>query len=191
MVTNPVCIGSRVLLRHPQREDCEAFLAFVRASQHLYRPWVEPPTVEEEFLQYCDRAQSDRCAGFLICRRQDGKITGVANLNEIVRGALQAASLGYYGNAAFAGRGYMTEGVSLLLDRAFRVLWLHRIEASVQPDNERSQAMLQRLGFQQEGFSPAYIWAWGKWRDCERWAILAETWRARFRTNFGAIQLDR
>ena len=179
MVANPVCVGPRVLLRRPQREDCEAFLAFVRASQHLYRPWVDPPARKQEFLHYCDRAQSKRCEGFLICRQRDGAIAGVANLNEIVRGALQGASLGYYGNAALARQGYMAEGVSLLLDRAFRALRLHRVEASVQPDNERSKVLLQRLGFRQEGFSPKYIWVWGKWRDCERWGLLAEEWRSR------------
>jgi len=81
---------------------------------------------------------------------------GVVNIGEIVRGALQSAFLGYYGSAAHAGQGYMTEGLTLVLRLAFRRLGLHRLEANVQPGNRASLALLRRLGFRLEGFTPIF-----------------------------------
>jgi ribosomal-protein-alanine N-acetyltransferase len=71
----------------------------------------------------------------------------------------------------------MLEGVGLVLSRAFGPLRLHRVEANVQPGNERSKALVRRLGFTKEGYSERYLKIGGRWRDHERWAILAENWR--------------
>jgi ribosomal-protein-alanine N-acetyltransferase len=72
----------------------------------------------------------------------------------------------------------MTEGVQLVLRQAFTRLKLHRIEASVQPDNAASIRLIVRSGFQQEGFSRRMVRIGGRWRDHLRYAILAEDWRA-------------
>jgi [ribosomal protein S5]-alanine N-acetyltransferase len=79
----------------------------------------------------------------------------------------------------FAGQGYMREGLELELRRAFLSPRLHRIEANIQPENHASIALARGAGFQREGFSPRYLKISGRWRDHERWAILAEDWRAR------------
>jgi ribosomal-protein-alanine N-acetyltransferase len=60
---------------------------------------------------------------------------------------------------------------------AFRELGLHRLEANIQPTNEPSRALVKRLGFRQEGYSPRYLKIDGEWRDHERWAVLADEWR--------------
>ena len=110
-----------------------------------------------------------------------GALAGVVNLNAILRGSLQGAYLGFYAHADHAGQGLMTEAIHLALARAFRVLKLHRIEANVQPNNHRSLATVARCGFRREGFSPGYLKIGGRWRDHERWGILAKEWRAPFR----------
>jgi hypothetical protein len=98
-------------------------------------------------------------------------------LLEIVRGAFKSAYVGYFAFAALAGRGYMTEGFALALDFALRDFGLHRVEANVQPDNVRSLALVERLGFTREGYSRRYVKIAGRWRDHVRYAMLAEDWR--------------
>ena len=72
-----------------------------------------------------------------VCRRDDHAIVGFVNIGEIVRGALESGFLGYGVVAAHAGRGYMTEGIQLVLARAFSELRLHRLEPNIQPREPR------------------------------------------------------
>jgi [ribosomal protein S5]-alanine N-acetyltransferase len=169
--------GRQTCLRHPVQGDAPAFLEMVRQSRRLHRPWVHPPSDEQAFGRHVEGAASARFQGFLICLRETGEIAGVANLSEIVRGVFQSAYLGFYASSRCAGRGLMKEGLSLVLRHAFRKLGLHRVEANVQPENSRSLALVQALGFRQEGFSPRYLKIGGRWRDHERWALLVEDWR--------------
>ena len=85
--------------------------------------------------------------------------------------------MGYYIGAEYAGNGYMTEAVQLMLRHAFRDLKLHRVEANIQPGNLASIALVTRAGFIREGYSRRYLKICGRWRDHERWAILAEDFR--------------
>ena len=98
----------------------------------------------------------------------------MVTLSEIVTGAFQNAYLGYYGMAALAGHGLMTEAVGLAAAHAFEALGLHRLEANIQPGNQRSLVLVRRLGFRLEGFSPRYLRVSGEWCDHERWALLAD-----------------
>jgi len=64
-----------------------------------------------------------------------------------------------------------------VLGEAFGALKLHRVEANVQPHNAASIALVRKLGFRHEGRSPRYLKIGGRWRDHERFALLAEEWR--------------
>jgi ribosomal-protein-alanine N-acetyltransferase len=99
------------------------------------------------------------------------------NLSQVFRGSFNNAFMGFYGFTPFVRHGYMTEAVDLALRHAFRSMGLHRVEANLQPANHRSRALVEGLGFRLEGFSPRYLKISGRWRDHERWAILAEEWR--------------
>jgi [ribosomal protein S5]-alanine N-acetyltransferase len=166
---------SRVLLSHPTEADAEEFIARMRASRALHRPWLYPPLSPDEYGRYL-AALGERKVGYLGRRRADGALIGYANVSEIVRGAMQGAFLSYAGVAEFGGQGYMTELLRLVLRDAFGRLRLHRLEANIQPGNAASLALVRRCGFEREGFSPRYLKIGGRWRDHERWALLRETW---------------
>jgi ribosomal-protein-alanine N-acetyltransferase len=168
-----------VQLRAPSRDDCRPFLAAVAASRRLHGAWVSPPSTPALFRAWLARLDDrGRHASYLALRVDDGSLVGVFNFSEIVRGAFQSTYLGYYAFAPNAARGYMTEAFLLALDAAFGRLRLHRVEANVQPGNERSVALVERVGFAREGFSRRYVKVAGRWRDHVRYAMLAEDWTA-------------
>jgi [ribosomal protein S5]-alanine N-acetyltransferase len=169
----------RVFLRPPSAEDERAFLEGTRASRSLHTPWISMPRTSEAYAAYLGRSRLETNAFYLAHRREDDAIVGFFNISEIVRGKFQSAFLGYGAVAPFAGRGYLTEGMELLLREAFTRLRLHRLEANIQPGNTASIALASRCGFQLEGFSPRYLKVGGRWRDHERWAITKESWRRR------------
>ena len=168
--------GQRVRLDPLSPHDCDEFIAAMRASRDLHDPWIWPASTPEDFAAMLQRAREAPFATMLVRRVQDGALAGYFNISHIIRGPLQSAFLGYAAVAAHAGRGYMTEGMQLLLEYAFGELGLHRIEANIQPGNVASRALAERCGFRLEGFSPRYLKIAGEWRDHERWTILAEDW---------------
>ncbi len=175
--------GKRVYLRYPEIADRAEFLGLRKESEELHRPWEPLPPPEMDvygsaaFTRYQIASTQERSRHFLICRRKDDAIVGAASLNEITRGCLQSAYLGYWVGAPFEGQGYMTDGVRLVIRHAFETLRLHRIEANIQPENEPSLALAKRCAFQLEGYSPRYLKIAGRWQDHERWAILREDWK--------------
>jgi ribosomal-protein-alanine N-acetyltransferase len=167
--------------------DMPQVLAAIRASRALHGAWVAPPATAARYAAYVERFAGPGSrdphrathVGLLACRVDDDAPVGVFNLSEIVRGAFHSAYLGYYGLAPHDRLGYMGTGLALALQVAFRKLGLHRVEANVQPANVRSIALVKAAGFTREGYSRRYLKLAGRWRDHERWALLAEDWRAR------------
>lgn len=175
MVIPPGGLGeAQVYLRTPTPFDQNEFLGLMLRSRRLHHPWIQPPLTEAGFRLYLSRMARDDHTGFLICRRDNHAIAGVVNVNNMVHGAFLSASLGYYSVADQAGRGFMTEGLQQVMHIAFSVLGMHRLEANIQPGNTPSIALVKRLGFRREGFSPAYLFIDGAWRDHERWALVDE-----------------
>jgi ribosomal-protein-alanine N-acetyltransferase len=168
--------SARVRIGAPEPADETEFLAAVHASRDLHRGWVDPPDTPERFAAYLGRAGRETQASFLVRHTACGGLTGWVNINDIVRGAFQSGYLGYAGFAGHGGQGLMAEGVAAVVTTAFADLGLHRLEANIQPDNGPSLALVRRLGFRREGFSPHYLLIDGQWRDHERWAVLASDW---------------
>ncbi|MCC5888097.1 MAG: GNAT family N-acetyltransferase [Gammaproteobacteria bacterium] len=163
---------SRVYLRHPTAVDQPEFLELMHASRKLHHPWIQPPLTAAGYQQYLQRMARSDHHGFLVCQREDHRIAAVINLNNIVHGAFLSAYLGYYAGAGFNGRGLVSEGLAQVIRIAVDQLGLHRLEANIQPGNAASIALVRRLGFRREGFSPAYLFIAGAWRDHERWALV-------------------
>ena len=181
--------SKRVFLRQPTPSDEAAFLAAVRRSRKLHGDFAHPPSTVEKFRASLARQLDASHQGHLVLEAATDEIVGVINLNEIVRGPSQSAYLGYYAFEPHAGKGLMAAGLRQVIGLAFGKLKLHRLEANIQPNNLRSLGLVERLGFQREGYSPRYLKLGGRWRDHERWALLREEWRGRKRQSCRALRV--
>ena len=170
-------IGSRVYIRQPESGDCDEFIGLNRRSVHFYKGLTFPVVTREQFASYISQCKRNDYESMFVCRIEDNSIVGAISLSEIVRGVFQSAYLGYQVGAPFAGQGYMTEAIQLVVRLAFDVMKLHRLEANIQPGNLASIALVKRAGFTKEGYSRRYLKISGRWRDHERWALIAEDWR--------------
>jgi ribosomal-protein-alanine N-acetyltransferase len=165
----------------PRPEDRGEFLALVRESRAFLRAWepsVRDPDGSERFARLLERSRAPDARRWLVRRRGDGAIVGQVSLNHVVGGPFRNAALGYWLGVAHTGRGYMTQAVGLALRHAFGAMRLHRVEANLMPRNGASRGVVRRNGFRREGLSPRFLKIAGRWEDHERWAVLAEEWRA-------------
>jgi len=158
-----------VTLRKSTPNDMDEVKKLYAQSISLHHPWVFAPQDYEAYL-----SQENR---YFVCSSENGKIVGTFNISGIVRGYFQSAYLGYEVFHPYQGRGYMSQGITLLLKEAFEGLNLHRLEANIQPDNVASTRLVSKAGFIKEGFSKNYLRV-GElgWKDHERWAIVNDAW---------------
>lgn len=167
----------RVHLERPSAHRREEFLGSLTRSRRLHRHFADPPRDRRAYDAWLGQVRQPTHQGNFVIDDLTRALVGVVNVNEIVRGGFESGYLGYYAFEPHAGRGFMRAGLQLVINRAFRKLGLHRLEANIQPDNGASIELVSRLGFKREGFSPRYLKLRGRWRDHERWALLREHWR--------------
>src|SRR5690348_5185639 len=122
---------ARVRLRPLVPDDQDEVIAQARASTGLHHPWYTMPTTPEAFQAYLVKYSQPTAEGWLVCLRDGGALAGMITIDSIVRGRFQSATLSYAAFAPTAGRGYMSEGLALVLQHAFGELRLHRLEANI------------------------------------------------------------
>lgn len=171
----PQLVTDRLLVTLLPVQAAPRMLAFaVDNEPHLAR-W-EPPRPEGYFTvdywrrrlaQNLDEHAHDRSLRLSIVLRSDptGPVLGHCNYSNVVRGAFQACTLGYSIDQRWEGRGVMREALQASIAHVFGPLQMHRIMANYIPTNERSGALLRRLGFVIEGYARDYLFIGGAWRD--------------------------
>ena len=134
---------------------------------------MHPPTDVKGARDLLRLRQGPSDFGYVIHEYHSAAVAGFIEVTNIVRGNFQSAYLGFYMFTGFERRGYMAWALGEIARRAWSDLKLHRLEANIQPDNIASLALVAKLGFAKEGYSPRYLKINGRWRDHERWALLA------------------
>jgi ribosomal-protein-alanine N-acetyltransferase len=162
----------------------ELLLAYeVRNREHL-APW-EPARSAAFFTLDAQRESLQRSeelsakglrARFAVFERGGSEIVAVVNLNDIRRGVIEEAILGYSVDAAHVGRGYATEAAGWAVAHAFGAMGLHRVHASYQPTNVASGRVLRKLGFAIEGYARDYLYINGAWTDSILTAKINDAW---------------
>ena len=104
----------------------------------------------------------------------DGAFAGQLTVNNIVRGSAQFASVGYWLDQEYAGRGVMPRAVAMAIDHCFTTAGLHRIEVCIRPENTNSLRVVEKLGIREIGYAPLFLHIDGDWRDHRIYAITKE-----------------
>ena len=173
--------GEIGFLRRPREADRAEWCRLRRRSGRFLARW-EPRRDKaigspKEFDSCLAANRSRRNERYLLCRNTDTCIVGQVSIMMIERGPFQNAILGYWIGKPFARKGWGKEMVTLAIRRAFEDLDLQRLEANILPSNKASKALVDSLGFRNEGYSIGYLEIDGKRRDHERWALLSKEWK--------------
>jgi ribosomal-protein-alanine N-acetyltransferase len=192
--------GRRVLLRPLAASDFRSW-SEVRLHNADWltvwepsRPQHQPDPVSDRgaFAARCQQRDRDRAAGtaYQFGLFIDQQIAGEVNLNNVIRGALQSGTIGYWIDQRHAGHAYVAEAVVLVMQFAFEQLMLHRLEICIVPRNERSRSVMDKLAIRDEGTAERFLEINGAWEDHVRYGITVEEW-VRRRDEFVATWIQK
>ena len=168
-------------LRPLSRRDQQAWRSARRRNAAWLSPWdaTNPPGADERPTSYgalIRRLNQQARAGvtFPFAVVVDGQFAGQLTVNNIVRGSAQFASIGYWLDRDFAGRGVMPRAVAMAIDHCFFAAGLHRIEIAIRPENSNSLRVVEKLGLREIGLAPRFLHIDGAWRDHRIYAVTVE-----------------
>lgn len=185
----PRLYGKRIMLRPLAPQDFPAWRDVRVRNEAWLVPWEpqrpngmpDPTRDRAAFEARCTARDRERTSdhAYPFGMFVDQQFAGEVNLNNVTRGALQGATIGYWIDRDRAGRGYIAEGVVVVLKFAFEQLQLHRAEICIVPRNTNSRRVVEKLEIRCEGVAERYLEIAGTWEDHLRFAITAEEWDVR------------
>jgi [ribosomal protein S5]-alanine N-acetyltransferase len=172
-----------VRLRPVRMRDASAWSRTRIADRQSLEPWE--PSAEVDWVvrhsvsswpTVCSALRAEARRGRLLpyVIELDGKFAGQLTVGNVTHGALRSAWIGYWVHSEVTGGGVATGALALGLDHCFGTVRLHRVEATVRPENAASRAVLAKAGFREEGLLRRYLDVDGGWRDHLLLAITAE-----------------
>ena len=185
----PKLFGRRVMLRPLIESDFAAFREVRIRNEEWLLPWEPKRLAGAADLTRDQSAYNARCAARERERASDHAypfgvfvdqaFVGEVNLNNVSRGALQGASVGYWIDQQRAGKSYIAEAVAVVTKFAFEELHLHRLEICIVPRNVKSRRVVEKLSYRCEGTAQRFLEIAGVWEDHARYAITLEEWNER------------
>jgi ribosomal-protein-alanine N-acetyltransferase len=180
----PLSVRLGTVAVRPQRlRDGAAWSSIRRRDEHHLAPW-EPGAAGEwalrnSTLEWVSRwstlrasARRGMCLPFTITL--DDVFVGQVMVGNVVREPLRSAYIGYWVSTKAVGAGIATAAVALVVDHSLGPVGLHRVEATVRPENVASRRVLEKLSFREEGLFRRYLEVGGIWRDHLCYALTAE-----------------
>jgi RimJ/RimL family protein N-acetyltransferase len=181
----PVLTTARLRLR-PFTQDDAAPLFRVFSDEQVVRFWSvgawtdiaqAEKMIEEALLAYREGGLSR----YAIALADTDELIGICNLRGFFE-QNRRCELGYALGSAHWGHGYAFEALEALLGHAFSALDMNRIEADIDPRNDASARLLERLGFRQEGYMPERWFVHGEYADTAFYGLLRRYWDERARS---------
>jgi ribosomal-protein-alanine N-acetyltransferase len=172
-----------VRLRAVRMRDGAQWSRIRLADREYLEPW-EPSSDGDWTNRHTVAAWPALCSGLRAEARKgrmlpyiielDGRFCGQLTIGNVTHGALRSAWIGYWVPRSATGGGVATAALALGLDHCFGPVMLHRVEATVRPENAASRAVLAKVGFREEGLLHRYLEVDGAWRDHLLMAITVE-----------------
>lgn len=170
--------SERLLLRRFTEADLRPFLAYLNdplvARYQTWESYTEQQAKEViEEQKNLDPGVPGKWFTFAAESKEGGSLVGHIALKMQDH---QQAEIGFTFSRAYQGKGLAFEAAARVLGYVFTELKLHRVTAVTDCENERSVALLRRLGMRREGHFIKNIWFKGRWGDEYLYAILREEW---------------
>lgn len=184
MAVGPLRVSAGVIRLRPVRMRDAAQWSRIRlADRDRLEPW-EPSLGADWTVRHTVSSWPGMCSSMRTEARKgrmlpyaielDGHFCGQLTIGNVTHGALRSAWIGYWVSSSATGGGVATGALALGLDHCFGPVTLHRVEATVRPENAASRAVLAKVGFREEGLLRRYLQVDGAWRDHLLVAITAE-----------------
>ena len=177
--TLPVLAGTMVTLRELRLSDAPSLLAML-ATDEVARFISPPPTTVEGFERFIAWTHRERAAGNYVCfavvpHGMDSAI-GIFQIRQLEPG-FGTAEWGFAIGSAFWGTGVFIDSAKMVVNFAFDVIGVHRLEARAAVANGRGNGALRKVGAVQEGVLRKSFLRNGEYLDQTLWTILDEDWR--------------
>jgi ribosomal-protein-serine acetyltransferase len=173
-------IDDRTVLRPILDIDAGTLYAVIDAHrEHLRRwlPWLDSARSRADILTFRRRVanQESESLGMTRVIERDNTLCGVVGFNRIDP-LNKKASLGYWLDPHYEGRGLCARSCTLLIDYAFSELALNRVSLAAAVENKRSRAVAERLGFRLEGVQRDAEWLYDHFVDHALYGVLRREW---------------
>ncbi len=173
--------SGEITLRPVSRSDAPAWREIRARNAEWLKPWdaTVPPGGDSRPTSYPAlvrrlRRMAREGTTLPFALEVEGNFAGQVTVNNIVRGSAQFASLGYWIDQRYAGRGIMPRAVAMAIDHCFATVGLHRIEICIRPENTNSLRIVEKLGLTAVGLAPRFLHIDGAWRDHRIFAVTVE-----------------
>jgi [ribosomal protein S5]-alanine N-acetyltransferase len=182
-LTEPDLLDLPVGLRPVRVKDAAAWRDTRVRNAAWLRPWEptnpETPLYRSSLGPYVSMARTMRREarqGLTVpwVVTYGGRFAGQLTVGSIVWGSARSAQVGYWIDEAYAGHGVIPTALAMAMDHCFFVVGLHRIEATIRPENHASRRVVEKLGFREEGLRRRSLHIDGTWRDHLCYAMTAE-----------------
>jgi RimJ/RimL family protein N-acetyltransferase len=185
---------SRLRIRMMREDDAEVLTAYRNDPEiSAMQDWDLPYTLERARARLAEQAGRDDIAAgewTSLAVEADGQLVGDVACHLDDTGAI--AEIGYTLRREFQGKGYAREATAALVDHILASTSVHRIEASLDPENVPSMRVLESVGMVFESLSRKSYFMRAEWYDDMRYAMLREdraAWLARPTAAPGSLEL--
>jgi RimJ/RimL family protein N-acetyltransferase len=172
----------RLLLRPITMADRDAFFD-IHSDAETLKYWSGEPISERSeadslVKREIEMSLQEKCLNWAVALPDSNLLIGKFVLFTFSE-QNRRAEVGYILDRRHWGLGYMSEVMSCVLDYAFNVLKLHRLEADTDPDNVASLALLEKFGFSREGLFRQRWYINGQWLDSVMLGLLKQDYQNR------------